>query len=553
MSLQSNTNQTNQMELNEDNLVPGGNLDAYLQSLPRTDLVQLAKQLEVLEYRKKYRVIDFRWMDEGPLRRELYPLHMQFFADGAHFLDRGVFGGNGSWKTSTCGCEGTYHLTGQYPHWWKGKRWNRPITALFSARENKQLRAGMQQILFGKFVDIGTGLIPKECLLDDKGVLQTWAMAGTANCIGVCAVRHYTNGVFDGWSTVEFKTANQGWEEYQGGTFDLVWQDEEPNDAKVVSEAFARTRSPTGEGGEGIFILSETPTRGFSTIYTGYLPNGKLPIKGIHPDNPDKKAYVIPLVDPEQYERGKVVTALPHISERQIQAMIHQWKTQDPGTLKARLFGYASLGTGRIYPINEEWVVTDTPHIRPYWRKSYGIDPGWNNTAVIWITEDPGTKVKYIYSEYKHGQVVYPVHVNGIKLRGEWICGAVDPHEANKPRDDGVSTINYLGYLGLTLVTARGEPSAARQMILEMFESGALKITRECEQLLEEIRNYRYDENDPNKPAKDQDDHLCDAMLYGVIKFEEIARSWSEIEEEMYNARRSRHDYDEGRNNTTGY
>jgi hypothetical protein len=86
-----------------------------------------------------------------------------------------------------------------------------------------------------------------------------------------------------------------------------------------------------------------------------------------------------------------------------------------------------------------------------------------------------------------------------------------------------------------------------------MFESGALKIMDNCEKLLQEIRLYRYDLDDPNKPAKDQDDHLCDAMMYCIAKFDEIAISSSEVEEEMYNFKQSKSSYEQGRNDLTGY
>lgn len=514
-------------------------LELYLNSLPKTDLVDLYKQLEELEYRKKYRVIDFMFPEKGEYRRELYPKHLAFFEAGKTKLNRGLLGGNGSGKTRGFGTEFTYHLTGQYPDWWKGKKFTHPVNAWGVARESKQLRGGMQATLFGEFTDIGTGLIPKECLLDDNGRFQTWAMSGTANCIGTCAVRHYTDGVFDGWSTIEFKTAAQGWQEFQGATKHIVWIDEEPDDPKVVSECFARTRGPKGQ--EGMMVCTFTPLLGYTTLYLGFLPGGKMPPDGIHPDNPAKQVFVVSLND------------VPHVSKEQLTAFIAEWKTSDPFSIKARVEGIAALGTGRIYPIDEDWVVVQDRNIPHYWPKAYGLDPGWSNTAAVWIAEDPNTNIKYIYSEYKHGQVVYPIHAEAIKNRGVWITGSIDPQEAGKPRENGAKTIDYLISLGLDLTRGTGDHAALRSMILAMFESGALKITESCQKLLQEIRMYRYDEKDPNKPAKDQDDHLCDAMMYAIAKFDEIKMSYAEYEEEQYGNRNQGHVDDDGRNPITGY
>ncbi len=513
-----------------------------LKSKSEVELRQIAEALTALEYKQKYSAIDFKYPETGTLSRHNYPKHMEFFKAGANHLIRAFIGGNGTGKTMGIGCEAVYHLTGLYPEWWEGKRYNRPIKAWFCARETKQLRDAMQEILFGNLRqgdEIGTGLIPKVCLLDDRGQMQTTAYPNGGGAIGTASIRHFTNGVFDGWSEIQFKTYAQGWQEFQGSTRDLVWLDEEPDDSKVYAECLARTRGPKGE--EGAMICTFTPLLGYSTMYLSFLPNGREPHNGEHPEN--KQKYV------------KIVTwnDVPHLSEEYKQSMIAEWKLSDPNSIEARINGVAAIGSGRIYPINEDFVVVEQKKMPSYWRKAYGLDPGWNNTAIIWIAEDPNTGIKYIYSEYKHGKVVYPIHVEAIKLRGEFIPGACDPHEAPKPRDDGTSTIDYLNGLGLNLVSANGNPNALRAMILSMFESGALKIMDNCEKLLQEIRLYRYDLDDPNKPAKDQDDHLCDAMMYCIAKFDEIAISSSEVEEEMYNFKQSKSSYEQGRNDLTGY
>src|SRR6266550_4536570 len=54
--------------------------------------------------------------DEGPLRRELYPKHMAFFAAGREYQERAMVAGNRCGKTVVGAYETAVHLTGMYPH-----------------------------------------------------------------------------------------------------------------------------------------------------------------------------------------------------------------------------------------------------------------------------------------------------------------------------------------------------------------------------------------------------------------------------------------------------
>jgi len=62
----------------------------------------------------------------GPLRRELYPKHLEFFRAGAAHKERAFIAGNRCGKTVAGGYETTLHLTGLYPDWWEGRRFACP-------------------------------------------------------------------------------------------------------------------------------------------------------------------------------------------------------------------------------------------------------------------------------------------------------------------------------------------------------------------------------------------------------------------------------------------
>src|ERR1700676_3199347 len=57
-----------------------------------------------------------------------YPKQLEFFEAGATKRERLYQAGNQLYGKTTAGAvETTYHLTGLYPSWWNGRRWDRPV------------------------------------------------------------------------------------------------------------------------------------------------------------------------------------------------------------------------------------------------------------------------------------------------------------------------------------------------------------------------------------------------------------------------------------------
>ena len=65
----------------------------------------------------------------GPHRRELYPKHIEFFSAGAQYKERLFMAANRVGKTVAGAFETTCHLTGCYPDWWKGHRFDHATDA----------------------------------------------------------------------------------------------------------------------------------------------------------------------------------------------------------------------------------------------------------------------------------------------------------------------------------------------------------------------------------------------------------------------------------------
>jgi hypothetical protein len=86
--------------------------------------------LDLAEQRAATNKLKTLYPETGPLRRELYAKHMQFFAAGRAHQERCMMAANRVGKTfGVGGYETTLHLTGRYPDWWEGRRFAGPIEA----------------------------------------------------------------------------------------------------------------------------------------------------------------------------------------------------------------------------------------------------------------------------------------------------------------------------------------------------------------------------------------------------------------------------------------
>lgn len=209
--------------------------------------------------------------DSGPLRRELYPKHLEFFAaggkhkpmvccpkdcDGEGHRERASVSSNRSGKTWGLGCyETTCHLTGLYPQWWPGKRFSAPIEAWVAGVNGQTVhRDILQPYLLGKPNAPGTGMIPGDL------IGKTVSARGIPEAITTAYVKHISGG----WSELTLKSFEQGRESFQGTAKHVIWLDEEC-DMDIYTECVTRTMA-TGAFEGGILICTFTPLWGMSDV-----------------------------------------------------------------------------------------------------------------------------------------------------------------------------------------------------------------------------------------------------------------------------------------------
>lgn len=218
--------------------------------------------LEEKERRMNYRKLYSYYPDTGALRRELYVKHLEFFKAGPKKRERLMLAANRVGKTEGVGgYEMTLHLTGLYPKWWTGRRFDRPISAWAAGTSGKTTRDIVQTKLFGKFDDIGSGLIPKE-----KIVGRPTSKQGVAEAYDTARIQHVSGGT----STLIFKSYDQRRIAFEGTEQDVIWLDEEPP-LDIYTECLLRTMT-----NDGMLMLTFTPLMGMSETVMAFLPGGQI-------------------------------------------------------------------------------------------------------------------------------------------------------------------------------------------------------------------------------------------------------------------------------------
>ncbi len=428
--------------------------------------------------------------DDGPLRRELYPQHLAFFRMGAQVSTRCFMAANRVGKTEGGGgYETTLHLTGRYPDWWEGHRFNGPIDAWAAGDTKETVRDIIQLKMVGPETALGTGLIPG----DD--ILKVVKRQNGNGALDYVEVRHVSGGV----SRLGFKSYDQGREAFQGTEKDLIWLDEEANEG-VRSECVIRLMT-TG----GLLIETFTPLRGLTPIVLKYL--------GDDAEVPKERAAV-------QTDRGIVMAGwddVPHLNEDQKARMLAEAEVH---LRDSRSKGIPNIGSGAIYPVPEEDITCDDFEIPPHWPRAYGLDVGWNCTAAVFGALDRDADVLYLYSLHYQGQQEPSTHVAGIHGRGKWIPGVIDPASRGRSQKDGEVLLEIYTDLGLLLKAADNSRESGLYEVHQRLATGRLKVFKSLKPWLSEYRIYRRDEKGH---VVKQKDHAMDATRYLVVSGIDVA------------------------------
>lgn len=239
--------------------------------MPRGDKEKLALLLSEKVRRQSQRLFSRLFPDEDTIQpdgtliyaREKYARHLEFFKASANYRELCFLAANRVGKTVGGSYSLTCHLTGNYPHWWEGRRFTGPIRAWAAGKTNETTRDIVQASMLGEIEFegsrkrvSGTGMIPGAAI----GALS-WKQ-GVMDLIDTIKVRHVSGR----WSTLGFKSYQQGRGSFEGTAQHVIWLDEEcPFD--VYGECVIRTATT-----DGLIMVTFTPLDGLTETVMQFLP-----------------------------------------------------------------------------------------------------------------------------------------------------------------------------------------------------------------------------------------------------------------------------------------
>jgi len=452
-------------------------------------LLRLARQtMSGAERRQRYRRIDF--LDSA----FWYKTQLAFFAAGSSGIhQRLLYGGNQTGKTLCCAAEVAWHLTGDYPTWWRGKRFTKPIRAWVAGESTTLVRDTLQAQLCGRD-ELGTGTVALESFAK-KPVM----VAGGTGAIDTIFVTHMTDGKIDGVSALSFKSFEMRREKLQSETLDLVWVDERPTE-EVYSELLARTSATDGH-----LLVSFTPI--------GEGAAGGVTYKFLSEPSADRAAFRI------TGDEAK------HITPERREELAGNYSDAER---ESRLEGIPQLGTGPIFPLERLPAITrgfDSDQLPSWARWCVGIDFGFaGGFAAVLIAWAHDTGDLWVIDSFQMTQSSALYHVQrihsmtkGLRIPVAW------PHDGNvHDKGSGVAlakqykdfTANMLPKHATNYGTNDYKVEPGLQEIRELMFVAKLHIAPHNQELLEQMRHYHRDEDFRIVKARD---HLIDALRYAVM------------------------------------
>ena len=432
-----------------------------------------------------------------------YPKQAEFHAAGLVYRNRLLSAGNQQGKTYSAGDEAAMHLTGEYPPWWVGKRFNHPITLWAAGETAEATRDNAQRMLLGLPKQVGTGVIPKRCLTSIFGRSR-----GAADLYDYYMIRHISGGM----SMLKFRYYAQDREAWQGPPVHVVWFDEEPP-SDIYEEGLARTIAV-----KGITMMTFTPLKGFSEVVNLYWKDPNPETSGRH------------------HTKMGINDAL-HLTEEEREAEIARWPKHQR---RARIEGEPALGEGLIYPYNQEDVEIDPIKIADHWLRIAAIDFGGTSatahpTAAALLAYDREADIVYLIREYRRKSLKPPEHWLSLRHWGDdlkWAWPRDGIHEEKTTgnqliemyRSEGMKVLPIHAQYPGSRRRKRGNQGGGTTLSTLSVERGILdiqtridvdrfKVFSTCPLFFEEMRQYHRVEG---KIIKTMDD-IMDAVRYGIM------------------------------------
>lgn len=339
------------------------------------------------------------WDARLPERKGAYEWQQEFHGAGKDHLERMLIKANQVGGTTCAACEVAIHAIGIYPAWWDGVRHDKPIRCWVGSESSEASRDIPQLALLGEEGSHGTGWIPGRYLI--PGSIR-YRQAGVTEVVDTIRVQHSSGGE----SLIRFKTYEQGRKKWMGTVRELIWLDEEPP-MDIYTEALTRITNAKN----GRMLVTFTPLTGATEVVRHFLENdtGSIFVKNVTWDD------------------------APHLDADKKVELLNSYPEHERAT---RTSGQPMMGTGLVFPVNDEDIRCEPFEIPDFFYRLNGLDFGIDHPfACANCAWDKDNDTFYVYDGFKSRGQTPVYHAEGIKKRGKWIPNAW-PHDG-MTRDKG--------------------------------------------------------------------------------------------------------------------
>lgn len=467
---------------------------------------EIAKAIQVVKEHKRTHRLDYF---------KPYPWQRNFYKSGQANKQRLLMAANRVGKTLSMAVEVAFHLTGNYPEWWPGIKFQKPTSIWCLGVSGEQLRDVVVKELFGQY--LGEGKFDGNGLIPQNLVYQVTPAMGTPKLPRDVAVRHASGNT----SLVSFKSYTQGQHVLMGSSQDFIWIDEEPVDPTIYPQCLTRTATGNSGGG-GYVTMTFTPENGVTELVSQFMDNRA---KGQHLANAtwsDAKHL-------NKETKDQLLAAIPEYQR------------------DMRSKGIPVLGEGMVFALSEETIKCDPFEIPPHYKKLAAVDFGITHpTTCVWCAYNPDNDTIYIYDVYKKDQEIPAVHASAIKSRGKTIP-VVYPHDGDATEKGSGKTLAEMyvenGVLMIGKFTNADGSNYVEPGLMEMlerFRTGRLQVFRNLAPWFEEFRRYH---RKRGTIVKEYDD-LMDASRYAAISVTRFGQN--KVEQTQLESRtgHTSHEYD---------
>lgn len=461
------------------------------------------------------------WISTNKIRFfEPFEYQKKFMNAGRNFRLRFLRAANRIGKSYGTAAEMTYHLTGEYPDWWEGKRINKGgLTYWCIGITLDSVRKVLQKELLGTNDcrikgALGTGFIPRDKIELKDGFIPDGAR------IMECKIKHIS-GIHN---SLMFYSA-ENILSLAGQSVAGIWIDEEPlKSIDLYDQCKMRLANALGKGENGFFMFTATPEV------------GQTPLNDLFEENEGGVFYLqsatwwdCPLWDEKRIEEELAATP--------------EWKRE------MRSKGIPVRGSGTVFQVNLSTVIRQHINPLPHWKVIAGVDWGAINDPTVFNVSalDPDTGTFHCIDEWVLGEkgdsneeIRSPQYLANLIMNSEYRgIPVIVPHDSGLASEANETKGKILTRNGVNVVGTFRNPlesqmngknklsftnkstfsiEAGLEEMRYLFQQDKLKISENCLGLIKELPNYYYKVNQITGRKKySGSDHSIDAARYALM------------------------------------